>query len=137
MQTKYIKDAEALEVFKDCQNRIRSMALIHEKLYRSEGPRPDRFQGVSRKPHRAAHPFPGQPGDRLRHELEIEAVELDMDTAIPLGLIANELVSNCLKHAFTGRPSGLVKVILRKYADRRFQLVVQDDGNGLPAGLIR
>jgi two-component sensor histidine kinase len=57
-----------------------------------------------------------------------------VDTAIPLGLIANELVCNSLKHAFTGRPAGHMRISLSQIDHGRLQLEVQDDGKGLPSG---
>ena len=73
-------------------------------------------------------------GVALRNELQIAPVHLDVDTAIPLGLIANELVCNCLKHAFIGRAAGHMSIRLTKPDQNRLQLVVQDDGHGLPPG---
>jgi len=70
----------------------------------------------------------------LRHELHIERIMLDLDTAIPLGLIANELISNCLKHAFDGESRAVVQIIFQTVGDRRFQFLVQDNGRGLPDG---
>lgn len=134
LQTNYIRDPAAREVFRECQGRIHTMALIHEKLYRSEGLAQIDFKdyleslvGLLLRSHATK-------GTSLRQELQIEPVTLDVDTAIPLGLITNELISNCLKHAFTGRPKGVVRVILRKHNGDGFQLVVLDDGLGLPSG---
>jgi len=134
LQTDYIQDPQALEVFKDCQGRIRTMALIHEKLYRSEGLAQIDFKNyleslinLLRSSHKVA-------GVELRYELEIERIKLDVDTAIPLGLIANELISNCLKHAFSGRRQGVMRVALQKNDGSGHSLIVQDDGNGLPDG---
>jgi PAS domain S-box-containing protein len=134
LQAKYIKDHEALEVFKDCQSRIRTMALIHEKLYRS-----DKLARIDFKDYLeslAGLLLRSQlaQGVVLRHEWEIEAVTLDVDTAIPLGLIANELITNVLKHAFVGRRQGFLRMALRRGEAGYFQLIVRDDGQGVPPG---
>lgn len=132
LQANYIKDAAALEVFKDCQGRIRTMALIHEQLYRSEGLAQIDFKEYLESLVGLLLRAQLGRGVNVRHEYEIASVTLDADTAIPLGLIANELVSNCLKHAFAGRTAGRVRVTLRKLDDGGIQMAVQDDGIGLP-----
>jgi len=134
LQTTYIQDPAALDVFKDCQNRIHTMALIHEKLYRSEGLGQIDFKEYLESLVELLLRSQKNKSVAVRHELQIEPVTLGVDTAIPLGLIANELISNCFKHAFTGRREGWVRVILRKLDQGKFQLVVQDDGRGLPSG---
>jgi PAS domain S-box-containing protein len=131
LQANYVQDPKALASFEDCQERIRTMALIHEKLYRTEGLAQIDFkeylESLTEMLLRAQ-----SRGIKIRPELQIEPVAFGIDTAIPLGLIANELISNSLKHAFTGRSNGLVRVSLRRLAPNQFQLAIGDDGDGLP-----
>ena len=134
LQTNYIKDQEALEVFRDCQNRIRTMALIHEKLYRSEGMAQIDFKDYLESLVNLLLRSQSGKALALRHELQIERIMLDLDTAIPLGLIANELISNCLKHAFAGRTDGIVRVVFQQAAPGRLCFSVEDNGKGLPEG---
>ena len=134
LHTRYIKDPFLLDIFKDCQGRIRTMALIHEKLYRSEGLGQLDFKEYVESLTDLLLRSQTPKGVTVRSELQIAPITVDVDTAVPLGLIANELICNCLKHAFTGRAAGLVRVTLRKLAPGGFQLAVQDDGHGLPAG---
>ena len=134
LQTKYIKDPALLDVFKDCQGRIRTMWLIHEKLYRSEGLAQVDFKEYLESLVGLLLRSQTPKGVTLRNELQIAPLNLDVDTAIPLGLIANELVCNCLKHAFTGRPAGHMRISLSKLDHNRLQLEVSDDGKGLPPG---
>jgi PAS domain S-box-containing protein len=134
LQSNYIKDPVLLDVFKDCQGRIRTMALIHEKLYRSEGLAQIDFKEYLESLVGLLLRSQTPKGVALRNELQIAPVHLDVDTAIPLGLIANELVCNCLKHAFIGRAAGHMSIRLTKPDQNRLQLVVQDDGQGLPPG---
>jgi PAS domain S-box-containing protein len=135
LQSGYTEDPQTQEAFRESQNRIRSMALIHEKLYRSENlARIDLGDYVHEL---AAFLFRSQ-GARHRGiipNIQAERIFLDIDTAVPCGLILNELVSNTLKHAFpNGRPG---KVWIEFRADEPDQLIlmVADNGVGLPPGL--
>jgi two-component sensor histidine kinase len=106
------------------------MALIHEKLYRTEGLSQidfkDYLESLVEMLLRAQNR-----GIKIRSELQIEPVALGIDTAIPLGLIANELISNSLKHAFAGRAEGLVRVSLSRPEGKEYQMTIGDDGAGL------
>jgi PAS domain S-box-containing protein len=130
LQANYVQDPKALASFEDCQERIRTMALIHEKLYRTEGLAQidfkDYLESLLEMLLRAQ-----SRGAKIRSELQIEPIALDIDTAIPLGLIANELISNSLKHAFSGRAEGLVRLSLRRLPDKEIQLSIGDDGGGV------
>lgn len=130
LQANYVQDPRALEAFEDCQERIRTMALIHEKLYRTEGLAQidfkDYLESLSEMLLRAQ-----SRGVKIRSELQIEPIALGIDTAIPLGLIANELISNSLKHAFAGRSEGIVRISLRRLPQNEIQLSIGDDGGGL------
>lgn len=131
LQANYISDPVALEVFKDCQDRIRTMALVHEKLYRTEGLARIDFKEYLES--LTSLLLRGLAGKELfiQHQFKLHRVELAVDTAIPLGLIANELISNCLKHAFVGRQKGFVFIGLSRYDADHYQLIVKDDGQGL------
>ena len=120
-------------VLRDSQNRIRSMALIHEKLYQSTDISHIDFAGYVRSltGHLArSYLF----GHGISMRVDIDGVFLDIDTAIPCGLIINELVSNSLKYAFPDRRSGTICVSLSR-SDDVYILVVSDDGAGMPSGL--
>jgi PAS domain S-box-containing protein len=131
LQSNYVQDPKALEAFEDCQERIRTMALIHEKLYRTEGLAQIDFkeylESLTEMLLRAQ-----SRGVKITRELDLQPIAFGIDTAIPLGLIANELISNSLKHAFKGRTEGVVRVSLRRLAHNEFQLGIGDDGDGLP-----
>jgi PAS domain S-box-containing protein len=131
LQTNYIRDPQALEVFNDCQNRIRTMALVHEKLYRTEGLAQIDFKEYLTSLAGMLFRSQASKGLQVRLGLQLEPVALDADTAIPLGLIVNELITNCLKHAFKERQKGFVLIILRRYDASECQIVVKDDGRGL------
>jgi PAS domain S-box-containing protein len=134
LQSAHIRDPRALEVFKEGQGRVRSMALIHEKLYQSDDlARVDFSEYISNL---AAYLFRSYEvnAGAVRLNVEAEDVLLGVDTAIPCGLIINELVSNSLKHAFPGGGGGLINITLRPASRDRLTLTVADDGVGLPPG---
>ncbi|MGA9139581.1 MAG: histidine kinase N-terminal 7TM domain-containing protein [Methanocella sp.] len=118
---------------RDSQDRIKSMALIHEKLYQSTDiSHIDFAEYVRSLTRHLARSYISAPG--IRMSVDIERVFLDIDTAIPCGLIINELVSNSLKYAFRDGRAGEVRVSLSQHG-RAYTLVVSDDGVGLPPGL--
>jgi PAS domain S-box-containing protein len=131
----YINDQQALEIFQDSQNRVRSMALIHEKLYRSSNLAQIDFAEYVRD--LTDYLFRAQKADLQGIDLSIQAdtIFLDIDAAIPCGLILNELVSNSLKHAFPIGRQGEICINLIFENDQRVILKVRDDGIGFPAEL--
>ncbi len=134
LQSGYLKDEKDVEIFQECQSRIRSMALVHERLYRSTSLSTINFaEYLEDLSGLIAHSQ-----QRLNTKVELikeyDAVELGLDTAIPLGLVANELLSNAFKHAFLGRKEGRLTVRLKQDGDASFLFSVADDGVGLPYG---
>ena len=127
-----IKNKKILDVFNVAQNRIRSMALIHDSLYRSEDLAMINFSDYINKltTHLLAMYRTGSGNIDLR--TEVEDVFLDINRAIPCGLIINELVSNSLKHAFTEGVKG--EITVKMYSDKKgkYILIVSDTGIGLP-----
>ncbi|MBK8027563.1 MAG: PAS domain S-box protein [Chloroflexi bacterium] len=132
LQSGNTDDPRTIAQFQDSQNRIRSMALIHERLYRSTdlstidfGPYLRDLTGHLMQSYR-------DQANRIRLRVEVDKTQLDIDTAISCGLLINELVSNALKHAFPeGRP-GTIGVQMRSTEGNRHELVVWDDGVGMP-----
>jgi two-component sensor histidine kinase len=110
-----IKDSEMIEAFMESQSRVRSMALIHEELYRGGGFQTLNFSEYIEKLTDnlfSTYRF-GNIDISLNKDLE-ENFFLDMDTAVPLGIIVNELVSNIFKHAFSGRDKGEIRIKLHR-----------------------
>jgi PAS domain S-box-containing protein len=130
LQSAYITDQSLLDMFKDTQNRIQSMALVHENLYHSET-----FAEIDFKAYinvLVDDILRSYKADRKTITLIIDAKEslLDMDTAVPCGLIINELVSNAVKHAF---PDGEGEITITLSVDgEHVQLGVADNGVGIP-----
>ncbi|MBM4240264.1 MAG: PAS domain-containing protein, partial [Euryarchaeota archaeon] len=134
LQSQYIEDEETLEVFKKSQTRAQSMALIHEKLYGSDDLKSINFSEYIQK--LASDIFKTYLSDNsnIKLNLQVEDHDLDINTTIPLGLIVNELISNCIKYAFPDGKKGEINVefLLR---DGTFVLEVGDNGVGFPNGL--
>jgi PAS domain S-box-containing protein len=135
LQSRHIQDPKVFEMFKESQRRIRSMALIHERLYQSSDFARIEFSEYLRN--LASHLFHSYQVDASRVQLKIEAekVHLNINTAIPCGLIVNELVSNALKHGFPEGRKGQLDIDLRRVAGDGYVLRVRDDGVGFPEGL--
>ncbi len=114
LQAEKFSDTKILEAFKESQNRVASMALIHEELYKGNRIDTLDFSDYLRK--LAADLFSSYNlrNDKIRLKIELEQVYLDMDTAIPLGIIVNEVVSNSLKHAFSNGREGEIGITLKK-----------------------
>jgi PAS domain S-box-containing protein len=129
------QDETVREVLRDVTYRVRSMALVHEKLYQSADLAHIDFAEYSRSLLNYLWRSHGAAAANVRLTLDLSPVQLPVDTAVPCGLILNELVGNALKHAFQGRPQGEVTVSLKVKADDQIHLSVGDDGVGLPVGL--
>ncbi|HEC83330.1 MAG TPA: sensor histidine kinase, partial [Firmicutes bacterium] len=132
LQSSSIADGRAIEIFKESQNRIRSMALIHETLYRSgDLARIDLREYIQSVIKFLVTSY-NVASRGIAFDVDIADISLSMDTAVPCGLIINELVSNSLKHAFTaGKGKLLIK--FHQIGEDQFEIVVKDDGIGLPA----
>lgn len=135
LQSRYIKDTEARDIFKDSQNRAKSMAMIHERLYQSSDLKRIEFSDyINTLTTNLFYSYAVDP-QRVKMTVNVEEVMLDVNTAIPLGLILTELVSNCFKYAFPQDAAGEVKVDFHSFTDedaKKFRLTVSDNGVGLP-----
>lgn len=134
LQADYIKEYETRRMFQDSKNRIRAMALIHEKLYQSEDLSQINFGEYLKSLAEQLIKIYGDVDKEIALTMNYDEVLLNLDTAIPLGLIVNELVSNCLKHAFNNRNDGTIKISLYALGDE-YDLCVADDGVGFPGDI--
>nr|WP_319372765.1 PAS domain S-box protein [uncultured Methanobacterium sp.] len=129
LQSRYIKDEEARAMFKESQERAQSMAMIHERLYRSADLKHINFGDYIRKlANDLFRTYVADPS-RIKLELDVEDVMIDINIAIPLGLMVNELISNSIKHAFPEERSGEIRVKFKE-SDNRCVLEVRDNGVG-------
>ena len=129
LQMARIKDADVIKALNDGKNRIRSMALIHQKLYRTEDLKSVDMQEYLEKLLNEIRSGFAIPGKTIETRVSAQGVQLDIDVAIPLGLVVNELVTNSFKYAFVEKSSGMVDVTIEKNGDRFF-LKIKDDGPG-------
>jgi PAS domain S-box-containing protein len=130
IQSRKIQDKETADAFRDSQNRIRSMALVHEKLYRSQDlSKVYLNEYINKLAGDLIWSF--ECGKKVRFHSDLEEVSLGIDKAIPLGLILNELITNCLKHAFPGDRKGEIYVSL-SLDGNSLDLTVSDNGIGMP-----
>ncbi len=133
MQSDGIEEVETRLLFEDSRNRVRSMALVHEKLYQSTDLGRINFgEYLDNLSHTLLRSYSNR-GGQIALQLETETVQLDLDLAVPCGLIVNELITNSLKYAFPKSRSGIITVGLKKCADGQLCLSVSDDGVGIPA----
>jgi PAS domain S-box-containing protein len=135
LQAQAIQDPRIRAYFHDSQDRIQSMALIHEKLYQSTDLAQIDFAEYLRDLATSLVRSYCLGQGPLALKISTEEVCFNIATAIPCGLLLHELLSNCVKHAFPGGRSGTIEVTLRRNPRRTFVLTVSDDGVGLPPGL--
>lgn len=131
LQTGYIKDEVTLKAVKDGQSRVRSMALVHEKFYQSdELSEIDLADYIEKLCHFIYQSY-GDKTDRVRLHISGDKIALDMDTAMPCGLLVNEIVSNSYKYAFPNQEKGTIQIDFKKI-DNKIILFIKDNGVGFP-----
>jgi two-component sensor histidine kinase len=144
LQSEMFEDEKVKEAFREGQDRVISMALIHEELYKGKGIDTDTldFSAYLQKLAKSlfqTYSFSSK-NIRLCMDLEENAL-LDLDTSVPLGIIVNELISNSLKHAFTEKQEGEIRIKLYKEEQNNemqsslFSLIISDNGKGIPEDL--
>ena len=132
LQAEYVNNAQMRSIFQDMENRIRSMALVHQHLYQGESlSRIDLYDYVRRLTHLLVESYAVQSG-HISLCFDLEHVSVLIDTAIPCGLILNELISNALKHAFPGEQHGEIRIQLHRMESGDIDLQVADNGVGVP-----
>ncbi len=134
LQSKNIKDSDVLEMFKDSQNRVRSMALAHEKLYLSKDMEKIDFGGYVRDLTNYLFQSYRINSNAVKLSIDADSVLLSMDTAIPCGFIINELITNSLKHAFPRGKKGEINVNFHS-DNNTLTLDISDNGVGIPKDL--
>ncbi|MEH2142644.1 sensor histidine kinase [Nostoc sp.] len=130
LQADYLKDNQALEVFKDSQNRIESMALIHEKLYQSQDLARINFADYIQDLVTNLFYSYNVSSSTITLKMNVDEVFLAIDAAIPCGLIINELISNSLKYAFPQREPGEIFIEFCSLKASFFTLTISDNGVG-------
>lgn len=136
LQSYHINDPDALEIFRESQNRVSSIALVHEKLYQSQDRGCIDFADYLKSLTGDLFHFFPTDSCKIKLKLELDYVKLNIETAISCGLIVNELLTNSLKHAFSSIDNGEIYVgLTRDEENNKILLVVADNGAGLPSQL--
>jgi two-component sensor histidine kinase len=132
MQMRKLPEAASRSALAECQSRVLAIALIHEKLYQSHDYSKVPFSDYARSLATGIFHATGISLENLSLNVEFETISLAVDKAIPCGLILNELITNALKHGFPNERRGVVKVQFGAVGEGELQLMVTDDGIGLP-----
>ncbi len=133
MQARYIDDTEALRAISDSQRRIHTMSLIHEQLYQSQDVAQVDFCEYLQRLVGNLYSSNSFNPNQVELKLDVKPTQLNIDRAISMGLIVNELLTNAFKHAFPNDRTGLIEVILYKSIDDRdLHLIIRDNGIGIP-----
>ncbi|MBI4813260.1 MAG: PAS domain S-box protein [Methanobacterium sp.] len=131
LQTQHIKDERDLKIFESSQNRVKTMSLIHEELYSSQDfshiNLSEYIQNITKELLTSHIEDPG----RVKLTVNVEDVRMELETAIPLGLLINEIVANSVNHAFPNEQKGKIIVELERDGNA-FILKMSDDGVGIP-----
>jgi two-component sensor histidine kinase len=135
LQSYHITDERSREIYKESQNRVITMALIHEELYQARDlAQVDYGTYIRNLANNLFASYAVDPG-KVNLNIRTEEVQMVVDTAIPCGLIINELITNSFKHAFPDGQKGEVTIIFRQRDEGRYHLEIGDDGVGMPEDL--
>ena len=134
LQSAYVEDQRLNEVLKDSQNRIKSMALIHEKLYQSNNMANINFPEYINSLISNIENSYSFKMDKVRINKHIEDICFNIDIAIPLGLVINEIITNSYKHAFPNGLEGEINLEIINKSDGEYVVTINDNGIGLPPG---
>ena len=135
LQSNHTSDEATVQVFQDMENRVHSMAMVHESLVGSEDLARIDFAEYAQALADDIVSSHGLPNVPVHLKTELERVIMSVDLALPCGLILNELISNALKHGFPDGAGGEIKLTLRNQMQGRCTLCVEDSGVGIPADL--
>jgi len=135
LQSLHSQDAATVQVFSEMENRVHSMALVHESLYGSENLARIDFAAYAEALAEDIFLSYGVPSAPVHLKADLEPVSMSVDLALPCGLILNELISNSLRHGFPNGASGEIKLTLRNLPEGKCSLCVEDSGVGIPADL--
>ncbi len=135
LQSLYIDDEAIVDKFKIVENRIRSMAIIHEKLYESENFIDINFADYIKELFNSLFNSTGMTGSKINFEIDADPITLDLNQAVPCGLLCNEILTNIFKHAFPDDKTGTVYISMKKTKEGKNKLIIKDDGVGFTEDL--
>ena len=131
LQSKKVHDGFINDALLESQQRIKSMVMIHERLYKSDDMTGINYGEYVNELTNTLFRSYRLDSSKVKLQLDVGQIRFDTDTAVHCGLIINELVSNSFKHAFPDNRSGLIRISLNCDRDNKFTLIVSDDGVGL------
>lgn len=129
LQTKGIEDEKALELANEGKNRVRSMALIHQKLYQEGSGLIDFDEYIRMLIKELSLMYSSN--KKVKTSVDSKNIRFDVDTAIPLGLIINEIITNSYKYAFKSDVNNSLSISIEKDKEHEYKLVIEDNGPGL------
>jgi PAS domain S-box-containing protein len=132
LQTMNIEEESTLNTLRDCQHRIHSIGMIHEKLYQSEALSDIGFDVYLKELVQSISRTYTSDGKKIDITYDLEPLSIDFDKAIPCSLIVNEVIVNCFKHAFKSTDEGKIK-ITSTFDEPEIIIKIEDDGSGFPA----
>lgn len=131
LQSRYIEDEKTQQVIRESQNRVKAMALVHEKLYQSTDIAKIDLDSYIRYLGNSLFQFYGMTGKGIVFNTRIQDINVDLNTTIPVGLIVNELISNSLKHAFPDGRKGEISIVIQRQ-NALLTIEYKDNGIGIP-----
>lgn len=135
LQSNKSENAEVKNSLMEGQHRVKAMALIHQKLYQNEKLNKVDLNEYLRELASSIHMLCILPGQKVGINYKIESIALDVDVAVSLGLIANELITNAFKHGFAEGRDGQITISTNSLADDRYELIIEDDGIGMDTNI--
>ncbi len=126
------EDKKLKSIMVEGQERIDAMALIHQQLYKSENFKSIDLKNYVNNLFQHLYTSQNKEGVQVNYILDIEVLPIDIDIAVPFGIILNELISNCYKYAFKNRTKGTIEVSIKAVDEKFYKLTVLDNGVGLP-----
>ena len=133
LQSRYVSDSEVIALFEEIQNRIRSMSLIHQKMYKTKDlATVNIVEYISDLVNSLVRTY--RLDEKIELDMDIEVTRFSSDTLTPLGLIINEVISNALKYAFRDGKSGKILVHIKKTGESEYKMLIGDNGIGIDTG---
>ncbi|WP_164891177.1 sensor histidine kinase [Botryobacter ruber] len=132
LQVRRTKNQDAIDVMRAIRNRVKAMALLHERLYMQNDLGQIDLNDYFTQICESLYSSFGITQEKIALQVAVPHIKIDIDSAITLGLIVNEIVSNALKYAFPDEQTGLLRIALESHDNRTYTLVIADNGTGLP-----
>jgi two-component sensor histidine kinase len=132
-QSEYLNHPSALHAIKESRERMQAIAILHQKLYQVEGGAKINMRAyITELVDNIQQGF--DKSERIHFHVDVTDIGLDMSQSVPLGLILNEAITNAIKYAYPKNAKGIIRISLQQIEDQQLQLIIADQGGGLPEG---